>query len=247
MARTLLLPPNSIAGGAFDLNGDGTTAVGYFNDMGVKAVRWDLDGGPIPLLPGNMMPSYLSAGAVTRDGSIIAGTLKDSMSMNMHWLVYFTPPGVTPPLSRRQPMALADLAVHGLSADGQTAVGTMWDTAFAHFAFIARPNGTSFESIAPNINAVASQSNVWDVSDDGLVLVGDMSGDPVGMTVQTALVWKPDGSYRPLTDILRDQRVDVAGMGYQLTVAYGVSANGKVVVGEMTSSMGTQGFIARIP
>jgi uncharacterized membrane protein len=247
MSSALLLPPNSIAGAAFDLNGDGSTAVGYFNDGAVRAVRWDLPGGPQPLMPSGVNATYVSAGAITRDGRIIAGTLKDAMSMSQHWLVYFTPAGMTAPPMRRQPMALGDLAVHGLSADGQTAVGTMWDTAFAHFAFIARPNSTSFESIAPNINPVPSQSNVWDVSDDGQVLVGDMSADPAGMTMQTALVWKPEGTYRPLADILRDNRVDVASLGFQLTIAYGVSANGKVIVGEMTGMMGTQGFIARIP
>jgi uncharacterized membrane protein len=244
MARILLLPPNSIAGGAFDLNGDGTTAVGYFNDGAVRAVRWDIDGGPQPLMP-PMMGAYVSASAITRDGRIIAGALKDSM--NQVFIVYFAGQGVTPPGSRRQPMALNDLSVHGLSADGLTAVGTMWDTAFANFAFIARPNGSSFESIAPLTGTLAARSNVWDVSDDGQVLVGDMMGDPTTMAGQIALVWKADGTYRPLADILRDNRVDVASMGFQLTIAYGVSANGKVIVGAAMGPQGTQGFIARIP
>ena len=76
-------------------------------------------------------------------------------------------------------------------------------TAFSNMAFIAEPNNSSFRSIAPMINAVPARSNVWDVSDDGQVLVGDMSADPVGMTMQSALVWKPDGSYRPLALVMK--------------------------------------------
>lgn len=243
MSKTIDMPPNSIAGGVFDLDQIGNTAVGYFNDGAVRGVRWDLTVGPQPLMP-PMAANYLSAGAITRDGSIIAATLKDPM--NQHFIVYFAAAGTTAPGSRRQPMALGDLAVHGLTADGRMAVGTMWDTAFAHFAFVADPNNSSFRSIAPQLGALAAQSNVWDVSDDGQFLVGDMSADPAGMTTQTALVWKPDGTYRPLADILRDNRVDVAGLGFQLLIAYGVSANGKVIVGEASSMAGTQGFIARI-
>jgi hypothetical protein len=51
---------------------------------------------------------------------------------------------------------------------------------------------------------------------------------------------------RPVEELLRNASVDLRGA--RLTIAYGVSADGKTVVGEGVDTGGAQiGYIARLP
>ena len=124
-------------------------------------------------------------------------------------------------------------------------VGTYWDAAFTNFAFMT--DGTRFIPLTPMGAPVPPRSQAFDVSDDGSFVVGEISGTSMGgMTGQQAVVWKPDGSFRPVIDILRESNVMPAG--WALLVAYGISADGKVIVGSATDPGGiAQGFIARLP
>jgi hypothetical protein len=62
-----------------------------------------------------------------------------------------------------------------------------------------------------------------------------------------AIVWKNDGSWRTLFDILRDNRAEPP-MGFTLGAAYGISADGKVIVGQAYDPGGaSMAFVARLP
>jgi uncharacterized membrane protein len=149
------IPPNALEAAVFDTNGDGTVSVGYFAggppDPGVRALRWNATGTPMPLMSPLMGVPYFAAAAVNRDGTIIVGTYTDAM--NVYWIhSWLSDPGSTVPVTRRTPTAVTDVLVRGVSNDGMDAVGTFWDTANTNFAFITR--GSSFENIAPMVNGV---------------------------------------------------------------------------------------------
>jgi uncharacterized membrane protein len=244
------MPPMALEASVWDTNGDGTVAVGYFaggpTDPGFRALRWNETGMPLPLQSPMMGTPNFAAGAVNRDGTIIVGVYIDPMN-NRFVYSWLSDPGSTVPVSRRSPMPVSQLSVHAVSNDGMDAVGTFWDTAMANFAYVTR--GSSFENIAPMVGAVRAFSQAWDVSDDGQVIVGEanlgMMGMPGGQP--QAIVWKNDGTWRTLIDLLRENRAEPP-MGFVLAVAYGVSADGKVIVGHGFDPGGQSvGFIARLP
>lgn len=246
----MLLPMTAIAGAAFDINGDGTVAVGYFTDgsaNGLRGARWDATGMGMPLPSPGGFTSH-AAGAVTRDGRFIAGTAKDTT--NTPFVVFWGPQGTQLPPTRRPPIAASEIEVHGVNGDGMTVAGTIWDPAFSNFAFMSTAMDSGNIRIpTPMSGMTMLRSNIWDVSDDGQVLVGDvdpnMVGSMGGMPMQ-ATIWKPDGSAQPLMAMVMGARIDP--LGWQLTRAYGVSADGKVIVGEGQDPGGARGgFILRLP
>jgi uncharacterized membrane protein len=238
----------AIAGAAFDINGDGTVAVGYFTDgaaNGLRGARWDPMGMGMPLpSPGGFVSH--AAGAVTRDGRFIAGTAKDGM--NQPFVVFWGPQGTQLPPTRRPPIAASEIETHGVNADGMTVAGTIWDPAFSNFAFVSTATDNGNIRIPTPMNGMTPlRSNIWDVSDDGQVLVGDVDPSMPGtMVPMQATVWKPDGGAQPLMAMAMGARIDL--LGWQLTRAYGVSADGKVIVGEGRDPNGVRGgFILRLP
>ncbi|HEX6271790.1 MAG TPA: hypothetical protein VFZ53_02065 [Polyangiaceae bacterium] len=256
---TFTLPASASAGFAFDTNQDGTRSVGNFYDsMGsvTRAVRYNETGMSMPLPnPYGQTSPLASANGVTRDGAIAAGTAKDTAGSV--FIVFWTEAGTTAPGQVRTMMGISDLEVHGVSSDAAITAGTYWDPTFSNFAFYT--SGTRFVPLVPTSGAAPPRSNAWDVSDDGNFIVGDIQLLPgmmpldedvleqTTMTPQQAIVWKPDGSPpRTVLDLLRDAGVTPAG--WTLRTAYGVSADGKVVVGAGVDPMGLpQGFIARLP
>jgi uncharacterized membrane protein len=250
ISAAFVLPTNAIAGAAFDTNADGTLSVGYFTDgsaNGLRAVRWDGLGMPTPLPPPSGFMANYSAGAVTRDGRIISGTAKDATGTP--FVVFWAAAGTDIPSTRRAPIAASDIEVHGVSADGQTVAGTIWDPAFTNLAFMSTAADGGNIRIPGSMSGMPPmRSNIWDVSDDGQVLVGDSDPSMMGMMngLTQATVWKPDGSAQPLMNLLFTARLDP--MGWQLTRAYGVSADGKVIVGEGRDPNNVRGgFIVRLP
>jgi uncharacterized membrane protein len=209
----------------------------------IQALVWDDPMMPMPL-PNPFSSMFTSAGVVTRDGSIISGTAENNMGTKVA-VTWGVDASSAVPLVRQPPTPAADLEVHGSSDDALVVVGTYWDTAFANFAFVSA--ASRLVNIAPLNGAVQTSSNAWDVSADGQVIVGDARIGPTGAELH-AVMWKNDGTTmaKPILDALRES--NVAPMGWTLTVAYGVSGDGKVIVGEGTNPMGmTEGFIARLP
>ena len=85
-------------------------------------------------------------------------------------------------------------------------------------------------------------SQAWDASADGSVVVGSANGN-VG---SEAFVWDAAFGMRELSTVLANLGVDTAG--WQLTEAVGVSDDGRTVVGVGLNPSGfTEAWIAVIP
>ena len=61
-----------------------------------------------------------------------------------------------------------------MNADARVTAGTYWDAAFTNFAFMT--DGSRFIPLAPMGTAVQLRSQAFDVSDDGIFVVGELSG-----------------------------------------------------------------------
>jgi hypothetical protein len=253
-----MLPPGGTAGFAFDTDDDGSMSVGNFYDpaaTGTQAVRYSETGMSVALPnPFGQSSPLASANAVTRDGTILAGTVKDTMG-NVY-VNFWGAAGSDAPGMVRTLAGITDVEVHGVSGDAAMTAGTYWDATFSNFAFYS--TGSRFVPLFPMNGMTPPRSNAWDVSDDGAFIVGDIQLAPGMMALdddvleqttvtQHAVIWKPDGMPpRTVLDVLRESGVTPAG--WQLRTAYGVSADGKVIVGAGIDPMGLpQGFIARLP
>jgi hypothetical protein len=240
----LPLPANGVSGTAVATTVDGTRSLGRYTDgMNVlHAIRWNELGMPLPLPnPFGQNVGSTSAGAVTRDGTIAAGMVNDGMG-NL-FVAFWAEAGVTPPGIVRTMTGVTELEVHAMSENARYTAGTYKDSATSNFPFIT--DGTRFIPITNTSMPVPPRGNAWDVSDDGGFIVGDLDGAMSGAPGPMAVIWKPDGTFRPLIDVLRDSRVMPAG--WVLQSALGISADGTVIVGQALDPNGVpQGFIARL-
>jgi uncharacterized membrane protein len=243
------MPPTSLGAAIVDADATGAKFVGWVDDgtaVGVHAFTWDNGGRPIPLPPPMvaMMSQYFVAGAVTRDGQIVTGSVQEPMGINWYVVGWGVPGGPPPPPFVAAPAGTQAVAVHGVSADGRRSVGTFRDPAL-NLAFVT--DQTRFHNIAPMAGTASGASNAWDVSDDGATIVGDMDGSGMGGMGNQAIIWigPPPAPHQFIEAMLRTLNVDLRGC--TLRTAYGVSADGKVVVGEATNMGGSRiGFIARL-
>jgi uncharacterized membrane protein len=210
----------------------------------VVAVHWpDQAATAVPLPNPFGGTAYASADAITRDGMFVAGVVKDTTGTP--YLAFWPPPGVTPPQPLRIPNAM-EAQVNGMSANGQVGVGTYMGTATSGYAFAYDLNGVT--SIAPVMGAsIPVRSAAWDVSDDGLLVVGEATTGPSGMEEPRAHIWQDARTPELLAEVMNQLRIPLP-QGFRLVRAYGVSANNRVIVGEGLNINGQQeGFILRLP
>jgi uncharacterized membrane protein len=251
-SQVFALPGMSTEGEPLDLDMTGAKAPGYFVDqMGVNhACVWtDALTAPTLLMNPNGNGLDARAGGINRAGTIITGAAKDG---NGNFLVVsWVDAGTNGPPTRRITMpAVVGVEVRGISADGQVAVGMFRDNAGSEFAFSTQ--SSQVVNISPMIGTVFANSHAWDVSDDGRIIVGDAQGMS-GATLPEAGIWEtqdvqnPVWVYRNLLTYMRERNVQLPA-NWTLIRAYGVSADGKVIVGEATDPMEQQsGFIVRLP
>jgi uncharacterized membrane protein len=254
---TFNMPTDAAYGALLDVDLNATQSVGYVEytpPIGDRAFWWDTSGRPIqldpPMVGSSMMdPQRFGAGAITRDASIIAGSLQDMGGS--WWVVHWGQPGSSLPPPVAAESGTRDVRVHGVSANGQVVVGSYDSAVSSGLAFVTQ--ATRFNIISPPPPSGGGMTpipaNAWDINDDGTIIVGDMQAmGGMGMAGRVAVVWQNQLPPMPVPVdlILRDLGVDLRGA--RLTIAYGVSADGKVVVGEVFDTSGVQhGFIARLP
>ncbi|HEX6765278.1 MAG TPA: hypothetical protein VF103_07360, partial [Polyangiaceae bacterium] len=254
LAQSAELPTPNGRGTALDLDATGAKVVGLFFDntsTESRAGQWTDPVQPVTLLPNPLgQTAAASAGAVTRDGTIVTGTARDSA--NGLLVVSWVDAGTNPPPSRRfGTMGITSAEVRGTSSDGRFAAGTMTDSAGANFAFGTQ--GSTAMNIAPMNGAVFAMSHAFDVNDDGTVIVGDAFLGMSGMTPSSqACTWTRNAQQEitsfkgTVMDALRNAGVQLPN--WTLLNAYGVSADGKTIVGTGFDPQGfTVGFIARLP
>lgn len=228
--------PNSTANG---VSGDGNVIVGVsdtsFGSVG-EAFRWTPNGGIQGLgytRPGSVASS---ANAVSRDGttivgkSINAGGYTDAFVWTATGGMRILPQisGTTDPLS----------SALGVNFDGSIVVGRSGIAAHA-----ARwVNGQAMDlGTLPD----AGPSLGLGVSDDGRIVVGNAQR----IEDVVATIWTPDVGMEQLATYLARQGVLVP-IGWRLVNAYGVSADGRTIVGvaEMPGNDRMSiGFVATIP
>lgn len=207
---------------------------GSVSDNGPEAIRWTAETGMVPLgdLPGGAFGS--AALAISADGLVIAGAGKSEQGDEaMRW-------------SEQSGMVgLGDLpggrfgsVARAVSADGSVIIGTSFD-ASGQRAFI----WTQQAGMVPLDDIAHVSQKAWGISWTGDVVVGQMEprDGPVG-----AFYWTPTDGTRYLADVLTEHGVTVPE-GWRLEDAYGVSADGRTIVGWASEQgLGGEGFVAHL-
>ncbi len=208
---------------------DGTLVVGFGRTVNPQILPfvWSSGGGMTALAAPGHCCAY---GATT---SVVVGECDGA---GMRW---------NPQTPSAQPVSLpiaGNGAARAISADGSTIVGIRRLGITSNFVGI-RVVGSTVTDLAPlagNVTAIATA-----VSADGGTIVGFSRTGGVG-SASTATLWS--GSLAPVSveRALRAACVDATGWAFAM--AYGVSADGKTIVGWGTDPDGTMSaFRARLP
>ncbi len=188
--------------------------------------RWDGPSGP-PKSTGGAVPTDISG-----DGKVIVAYLNNAQMWRQE--TGWVPLGQLPNESFGLATAVADRAnvVVGVSYGGTTTVARAW-----------RWTPTSGMVDLIGFGGSPRQSEAWDVSADGAIVVGNS-----GQLNQTqASIWAQHLGMLPLQEWLIANHV--TGLtGWQLTTATGVSADGRSIVGQGTNPNGqAEAWLVRLP
>ena len=222
------------------VSADGAVVVGFARDGGVegnneRAFRWTQAGGMVNLgvLPGD---SYSHAKGVSADGNVVVGHSFDSEVESMWKAFRWTQVGGMVSLGVLNGGSISSAA--GVSADGAVVVGYADDGAAdnADRAFRWTQAG-GMVSLGTLNGGMTSYANA--ISIDGTVVVGYATDGAAG-NAQRAFRWTRAGGMQTVEAWLAAAGVPTA---LSTSTAYGVSADGSVVVGTLANS---QAFIARV-
>ncbi|HUU84307.1 MAG TPA: PEP-CTERM sorting domain-containing protein [Phycisphaerae bacterium] len=222
-------------GSADGVSPDGLVVVGSHDfGLGSEAFRWTSTTGMVGLgdLPGGAY--WSGASAVSGDGSVVVGS---SASTSGYEAFRWTGSGGM--------VGLGDLpggtysgGANDVSANGSVVVGgSRTDLGTEAFRWTAATGMVGLGYLPPEYGD--GPSNAAAVSADGSVIVGH-SGI-------FGFVWTPEGGMRRVSDVLIDGGATNV-MGWHLQNAFGVSADGTLIVGGGTSPEGDYvAWMARIP
>ncbi len=237
-----------LAGGAFDstalgVSGDGSWTVGFGTDaVGQKPVRWDAAGNIQHL--GNM-PGGSGLGqalAISASGDVIVGTGQWGSD---YWPFIWTAQTGPQPISGSLPGMNAGRA-EGVSDDGQVVVGVAFsDTYIYPFRYAPGSGMQSLGYLPGSVFAAIAK----DCTADGRIVVGsNMCRDPhSGQYFHKATIWDPVNGLRELQQVLENE-YGIALPGWELWLAGGISADGRVIAGYGVNPKGYyRGFIATLP
>jgi uncharacterized membrane protein len=221
-----VLGPASSA--AYGVSADASVVVGVSRS---RPVHWDVGGGEVPL-PGTTGGGALDA---TPDGSKIVGWAWVSPGFEA---VEWTGGGMT---------VLTNLgggsAARAIASDGRTIVGRVapFGSGARHIAALWRDGDLTTLGAIPG----TFQSDAWDVSGDGSVVVGF-----AGVSLfqgKRAVIWDESSGMRDLKQEL--EGVHGLDLGeWSLEVATGISADGTIIVGNGSPRVGRMGsWIAVLP
>lgn len=229
---------------AFDVSEDGRVIVGQAYNCGCatdgKAFRYTFDTG-FEFLDGGtdsvLTVRPLKALGVSKDGTVIVG---EGVSGRGYEAFMWT--------EEMGAQTLGDIpggpyfsVANAVSADGMTIVGQSW-------------SGEGLEAFRYDVRGILGmqglgdlpdgmfQSNALAVCGDGSVIVG------IGSTMEgdAAFIWTPQDGMRFLSDVLRENGIDLTG--WELKGATGVCNAGRTIVGYGISPFGqTDLFAVRLP
>ena len=193
---------------------DGSVVVGSSSShVGHHAFRWTGETGMTSL--GYLTPGHTDAIAedVSADGGVIVGVSSSAAAGQaaFRWTQQtgMTPLGFPPSVSS---------AATAVSHDGSTIVGHSGSgTTRRAFRWTAAGGPV-------DIAGAATSSFAGDVSADGSVVVGRADGQ--------AFIWHADTGMLPLRQVLLDGGAGAALQGWTLTIASGISADGRTIAGQ---------------
>ncbi len=219
---------------ALDLSDDGTTIVGHHGATSVsrstvEAFRWTASGGleALGFLPHPNVRSV--AYGVSADGSVVAGTSRNHLlAPGFHW----TDEDGMQPLDE---YAYYLHSIAGISGDGRSIIGAVEGR-----LFVWSP-GVGYRIVEDTFNR-GIPKQMADIDHHGLRVVG---GNWTS-SLPAAFVWDPVWGMRSLQDVLEnDYDLDLAG--WTLTMARGISPNGRYIVGEGINPDGNrEGWVAHL-
>ena len=232
------LPGGGVFSFATAVSADGHVLVGRSDSAssGSEAFRWTVTGGMVGLgdLPGSYF--FSNAMATSSDGSVVVGGSQSELGTEaFRW----TEDGGMVGLGDIPGGGFGSFA-RDVSDDGSIVVGyghsptsSVWEafrwTEAGGMVGLGDLPGGKMESFA------------YSVSGDGAVVVG------VGTTEigREAFIWDAVHGMRNLEDVLRGLGLDLTG--WRLYAAYGISQNGRFVVGHAGSPNGGEAWIADLP
>ena len=218
---------------AYGVNADGSVVVGLSKDLfdNVMAFRWRA--GVMTSLGGLNGGNSSAAQGVSGDGTIVIGYAQDG-GVNQRRGFYWT--------QGRGMQSLGVLpgdtssAAYGISADGSTIVGSSTGAASQAFRWTMTDKMVSLGMLNGGTSGEARAVNA-----DGSVIVG-YAADGANGNVSRAFRWTQSTGMITVEQWLRNYGVSIPTDS--TGAAYGVSADGNVVVGTGANS---HGFIARAP
>lgn len=212
-------PSGSVHSTAAGVSSDGSVVVGSSSDGGGDvAFRWTESGGAVLLgtLPGGSS-GYSVASGVSGDGSIVVGSSTVDLQGNGHAFRWTETTGM---VDLGLPANATSSAADAISADGSTVAGTAIVSTRRAYSWTQSGGWIALDMLAGDSNSEARA-----VSADGSVIVGRSYGTTDfhavrwdGTEVRTIEQWLSDSGFaRPI--------------GFALTEATGVNADGTVIVG----------------
>jgi probable HAF family extracellular repeat protein len=197
------------------VSADGSVVVGGMGDLPREAFRWTSATGPVRLGFLKAAHDYSSAGAVSADGSVIAG-LSSSPSQReaFRWT------------ARTGMIGLGDLSggeytsvATAISADGGVIVG--WSASSSGEQAFRWTQAAGMVGLG-DLPGLGFQSKACDTTADGSVVVG--------YSINGAFIWDAAGRMQSLKKVLTDV-YDIDLSDWYLIEATGISDDGSVIVG----------------
>jgi probable HAF family extracellular repeat protein len=238
---------------ATDVSADGTVVVGSgVSAAGSEGFRWTASGGLVELgdLPGGESSS--AASAVSADGAVVVGHGESASSTPNSEAFRFT--------AGEGMIGLGDLAggsflsgANDASADGSVIVGFaqagVTDPIMLHpdkaFRWTAAEGLVPLGNLPGGISSGAADvSSAEAVSADGSIIVGSsirFTGGPVHEERSVAFVWDPVNGMRPLYSVLESEYGIDLSQWQGLDSAFGISADGRTIVGRGTRGSSVAG------
>lgn len=223
---------------AWGVSADGSVVSGALGPAGgpLQAFRWTQPTGIVPLGTFGVYVGTRGEG-MSADGATIAGWGHETnfdLQQAARWSVGggWVPLGFLPGKDKS--------SAHGISANGQVIVGASWvDFPTNREAF--RWSETSGMVSLGDLPGGALASIALDACADGSIIVG--AGDSANGS--EAFVWDGFHGMRALRDVLIAEGADLTG--WSLTVARGISDDGRWIVGEGINPDGLQeAWVAQI-
>jgi probable HAF family extracellular repeat protein len=235
------LPGGLVESEALGVSANGSVAVGWSNSAaGLEAFRWTIAGGMVGLgdLPGGIFSSQ--AYGVSASGAAIVG--EGNSASGWEAFIWTRSGGM---------MGLGDLPggqfysqARAVTPDGSTVVGHagsvsggVWGS--EAFRWTAVDGMVGLGHLPGH-----TESSAFDVSADGGTIVGQSRR--LDETFSKAFIWDETQGMRQLDVVLTELGLDLNG--WTLEDAWGISANGRVIVGNGRAPDGSyQAWLAVIP